>query len=160
MNNDEHYMSRALQLAKLAADASEVPIGALVVYEGAVVGEGYNQTISTLDPSAHAEMVAIRHAAKAIGNYRLVGCTLYVTVEPCTMCVGLLVHSRISRLVYGTPEPKAGAIVSALPIESQSHFNHQFDITSGVLAQPCADIMSSFFQQRRAAKKVLKQSSI
>lgn len=159
MNNDEHYMSRALELAQIAFDASEVPIGAVVVYEDEIVGEGYNQTISTLDPSAHAEMVAIRQAAKTIGNYRLVGCTVYVTLEPCTMCTGLLVHGRISRLVYGATEPKAGAIVSALLIENQSHFNHQFNIVSGVLAQPCADIMRRFFKQRRAAKKALKQPS-
>ena len=115
------------------------------------------QTITALDPSAHAEMLAIRQAAQSLGNYRLVDCTLYVTIEPCSMCAGLLVHSRISGLVFGATEPKAGAICSATDIKAQSHFNHQFDVVSGVLADECSAIMSRFFRERRDRKKALKQ---
>ncbi|TXR53323.1 tRNA adenosine(34) deaminase TadA [Reinekea thalattae] len=155
---DQHYMHRALGLADKAEQLGEVPIGAVVVYQDEVIGEGFNQSITSLDPSAHAEMVAIRAAAKHIGNYRLVDCTLYVTLEPCTMCMGLLIHSRISRLVYGAVEPKAGAISSTLNIHSLTHFNHRFDITSGVLAEQCSTKMSNFFKERRARKKQLKDS--
>jgi tRNA(adenine34) deaminase len=153
----ENYMRRALELADFAFKQGEVPIGAVVVCNDSIVGEGYNQTISTLDPSAHAEMVAIRQAAKRQANYRLVDCDLYVTIEPCSMCAGLLVHSRIRTLIFGASEPKAGAICSASNIEQQSHFNHRFNIESGVLADECAQIMSRFFQERRERKKALKQ---
>jgi tRNA(adenine34) deaminase len=161
MNSDlqhENYMRRALELADVAFGKGEIPIGAVIEYQGRVIGEGYNQTITTLDPSAHAEMVAIRAAAKEIGNYRLVDCTLYVTIEPCSMCTGLLVHSRISHLVFGAVEPKAGAICSATQLEEQTHFNHQFDITGGVLAEQCSEIISRFFKERRERKKALRQS--
>ena len=151
-------MRRALELADLASEQGEIPIGAVVVLNDQIVGEGYNQTITTLDPSAHAEMVAIRAAAKHIGNYRLVDCSLYVTIEPCSMCAGLLVHSRISRLVFGANEPKAGAICSATIIDDQSHFNHRFDITAGVLAEACSAKMSCFFASRRQLKKALRQN--
>lgn len=156
--SDEAYMKTALALAERASEAGEVPIGAVVVYQGRIIGEGFNQTITTLDPSAHAEMVAIREAAKTIGNYRLVDCTLYVTIEPCSMCVGLLVHSRISRLVFGATEPKAGAVCSASRVQEQAHFNHQFTIDSGVLAAECSAIMSRFFRERRERKKALKKN--
>jgi tRNA(adenine34) deaminase len=152
-----YYMRRALELADIAYGKGEIPIGAVVVYQGNIIGEGYNQTISTLDPSAHAEMVAIRKAAKTIGNYRLVDCCLYVTIEPCSMCTGLLVHSRISELVFGAVEPKAGAICSATKVSDQAHFNHQFNVTSGILAEQCSDIMSRFFKERRERKKALRQ---
>jgi len=159
IKNDEHYMRRALELADFASAQGEIPIGAVVVLNGKVIGEGYNQTITGLDPSAHAEMVAIRAAAKHIGNYRLVDCSLYVTIEPCSMCTGLLVHSRISRLVFGAFEPKAGAICSATNIDEQSHFNHRFDVTNGVLEDECSGKMSRFFSDRRERKRALRQSS-
>ncbi|EAR08549.1 tRNA adenosine(34) deaminase TadA [Reinekea blandensis] len=157
IRSDEDYMRAALQQAEQAYRAGEVPIGAVVTYQDRIIGEGYNQTITQLDPSAHAEMLAIRAAAQAIGNYRLVGCTLYVTIEPCTMCVGLLVHSRIDCLVFGAPEPKAGAIRSASCVHEQAHFNHEFEIRSGVLAEDCSGTMSRFFRERRLRQKALKK---
>ncbi len=156
-NSDERFMRAALQQARLAFDDGEVPVGAVVVQDGAIIGRGYNQPITTMDPSAHAEMQALRDAASNIGNYRLPGATLYVTVEPCTMCTGLLVHSRINRLVYGTREPKAGAVESALQLLQQPFYNHQIEVLDGVLADECSTIMSEFFQLRREAKKRLKQ---
>lgn len=152
-------MRQALEQAQLAYDAGEVPVGAVVVLDGQVIGRGFNQPITSLDPSAHAEMVALRDAAQTIGNYRLSGATLYVTVEPCTMCSGLLVHSRIQRLVYGTTEPKAGAVESAMTLLDQPCFNHTIERKNGVLAEECSAIMSEFFAMRRAAKKRLKQRS-
>lgn len=152
-------MRAALQLAGEAEQLSEIPIGAVVVHEGHIVGEGFNRTIVDVDPSAHAEVVAIRQAASHLGNYRLVGCTLYVTVEPCSMCTGLLVHSRISRLVYGAKEPKAGAIESAVNIQQQAHFNHRFDVTCGVLEADCSEKIQQFFKLRRERKKQLRRSS-
>lgn len=149
-------MRLALAEAQKAFALHEVPVGAVVVHEGKVVGAGFNQPITSLDPSAHAEMVAIREAARRLGNYRLVGCTLYVTVEPCTMCTGLLIHSRIERLVYGTTEPKAGAIESALRLPSAPCYNHQLQIEGGVLGEDCAALMSNFFALRRQQKKQLK----
>lgn len=150
-------MQQALDQARSAFEAGEVPVGAVVVKEGVIIGRGYNQPISSLDPSAHAEMVALRDAAKNIGNYRLSGTTLYVTVEPCSMCSGLLIHSRIQRLVYGATEPKAGAVDSAMQLLDQPFMNHTIERTGGVLAQECSAIMSEFFAMRRAAKKRLKQ---
>ena len=156
-HSDSFFMQQALFQAQLAFDAGEVPVGAVVVLDGEIIGRGYNQPITSLDPSAHAEMVALRDAAKNIGNYRLSGATLYVTVEPCTMCSGLLIHSRIQRLVYGTTEPKSGAVESAMALLDQPFFNHAIERTSGVLAVECSAIMSEFFAMRRAAKKRLKQ---
>lgn len=155
--SDSFFMLQALAQARLAFEAGEVPVGAVVVLDGEIIGRGYNQPITSLDPSAHAEMVALRDAAKNIGNYRLTGATLYVTVEPCSMCSGLLVHSRIQRLVYGTTEPKAGAVESAIELLDQPFFNHTIERTSGVRAEECSAIMSEFFAMRRAAKKRLKQ---
>ncbi|QQD24756.1 tRNA adenosine(34) deaminase TadA [Venatoribacter cucullus] len=156
VSTDNEAMQLALQLARRAFDAGEVPVGALVVQAGKVIGQGYNQPITTLDPSAHAEMVAVRQAAATVGNYRLSGATLYVTVEPCTMCTGLLIHSRISRLVFGATEPKAGAVVSALQLPQQSFYNHVLQADGGVMAEECAALMSEFFALRRAAQKRLK----
>lgn len=155
--NDQTFMSLALEQAQLAYDDGEVPVGAVVVVAGEVVGRGYNKPISSLDPSAHAEVVALRDAAKNIGNYRLSGATLYVTVEPCAMCAGCLVHSRIERLVYGTTEPKSGVVESAMKFLDSDFLNHKVEVSAGVLAQDAADIMSSFFKMRRAGKKKLKQ---
>lgn len=154
--DDDEAMDLALQLAQLAGSLGEVPVGALVVQGGRVVGLGANCPIGALDPSAHAEMMAVRDAARRIGNYRLVGCTLYVTLEPCTMCTGLLMHSRIDRLVYGAAEPKAGAIVSALQLPLTGVFNHSFEVVAGVREQQCSQTLTEFFARRREAKKRLK----
>lgn len=154
---DQYFMSLALEQGQLAYDAGEVPVGAIVVLENEVIGRGYNQPITSLDPSAHAEVVALREAAKNIGNYRLAGATLYVTVEPCTMCSGCLVHARIKRLVYAATEPKAGVVESAMEILSSPFLNHKVETCSGIMAQEASSLMSDFFKMRRAGKKKLKQ---
>ena len=159
VSSDEEAMTMALVLARQAAELGEVPVGALIVQYGKVIGEGFNRPITGLDPSAHAEMEAIRCASREIGNYRLPDACLYVTLEPCTMCFGAMTHSRISRLVYGATEPKAGVIVSAIQMPLQPFFNHYFEVEGGVLAQECSQILSDFFAQRRAAKKRLKAAS-
>ncbi|SDS85273.1 tRNA-adenosine deaminase [Halopseudomonas xinjiangensis] len=146
---DIDFMRLALAEAERGALLGEVPVGAVLVVDGAVVGKGFNQPISAHDPSAHAEMVAIRQAADALGNYRLPGATLYVTLEPCTMCAGLLVHSRISRLVYGASEPRAGAIVSRSQTLDQPWYNHHVQVEGGVLAEECGAVLTAFFRQRR-----------
>ncbi|WP_370694161.1 tRNA adenosine(34) deaminase TadA [Oceanobacter sp. 1_MG-2023] len=156
IRSDEEAMTLALALAQTAADDGEVPVGAVVVLNGQVIGRGRNRQITDLDPSAHAEMLAIREAAATIGNYRLSGACLYVTLEPCTMCYGLLVHSRIERLVYGASEPKSGAVHSAIPLAANPVFNHTFQIESGVMAAECGQMLSAFFAARRAARKRLK----
>lgn len=156
---DQTFMKLALEQGRLAYDAGEVPVGAVVVLDGQVIGRGYNKPISSLDPSAHAEVVALRDAALNIGNYRLANAVLYVTVEPCTMCSGLLVHSRIARLVYGTTEPKSGVIESAMCLLEQPFYNHKIEITGGVLAQEASTLMSDFFTMRRAGKKKLKKAT-
>ena len=149
MNRDEFYMARALELAAEAGAADEVPVGALVVQGDTVIGEGYNQPISSCDPTAHAEIVALRQAAARLGNYRLTGCDLYVTIEPCTMCVGAMIHARIRRIIFGAPEPRAGALTSQLKLLDQSHFNHSIDWVGGVLEQPCGALIKNFFKSRR-----------
>lgn len=146
---DEAFMRRALALAQEAAARGEVPVGAVVVRDGVVVGEGFNQPISAQDPTAHAEVVALRDAARRIGNYRLVDCTLYVTVEPCLMCCGALVHARVRDVVYGADEPKAGSVRSRLAALELPHLNHRVAARSGVLAAECAALMSDFFRARR-----------
>ena len=148
-SQDRHFMAQALALAEAGAALGEVPVGALLVQEGEVIGRGFNCPISTHDPSAHAEMVAIRDAAKAIGNYRLPGSTLYVTLEPCSMCAGLIVHSRIQRVVYGTTEPKAGVVVSRGEFFAQDFLNHRVLVEGGVLAGQCAAELREFFRLRR-----------
>ncbi|PTY36108.1 tRNA-specific adenosine deaminase [Saccharospirillum sp. MSK14-1] len=157
--DDSHYMRLALAQAQRAYRAGEVPVGAVVVQDHQVIAEGFNEPIGRLDPSAHAEMVAIRNAAQAVGNYRLSGATLYVTVEPCTMCAGLLVHSRINRLVYGAAEPKSGAVRSNLQLFDAGPYNHHLDVVGGVLEDECAELMSRFFAERRARQKALKKSA-
>ena len=147
---DEVWMSRALQLAGQAGAAGEVPVGAVVVFDGKEIGTGFNAPISGCDPTAHAEMRALRDAAARVGNYRLPGATLYVTLEPCTMCVGAIVHSRISRLVYGAEEPKAGAVVSARQTLDEPHLNWRVESVGGVLADQCSHVISDFFTRRRA----------
>lgn len=157
--DDTDFMRLALAQAQRAYAAGEVPVGAVVVIDGAVVASGFNEPIGRLDPSAHAEMVAIRAAAQALGNYRLSGATLYVTVEPCTMCAGLLVHSRIERLVFGATEPKSGAVRSNLQLFDSGPYNHRLEVTGGVLEADCAELMSRFFAERRERQKALKKSA-
>jgi tRNA(adenine34) deaminase len=145
----EPFMRAALGQARLAADAGEVPVGAVVVVDGEVVAAGFNQPIGSHDPTAHAEVLAIRAAAARARNYRLTGSTLYVTVEPCLMCVGALVHARVGTLVFGALEPKSGAIVSAVRAHESPGLNHAFEIVSGVLADDCREIIQQFFRDRR-----------
>ena len=149
-SQDERFMREALELARQGAALGEVPVGAVLVQGGEVVGRGYNCPIGTHDPSAHAEMVAIRMAALAAQNYRLPGSTLYVTLEPCSMCAGLIVHARIARVVYGTTEPKAGVAVSRGQFFEQTFLNHRVLIEGGLLAEECSEMLSAFFKARRA----------
>lgn len=155
---DDHYwMTQALQRAKKAATLDEVPVGAVVVLDNKIIGEGWNQPISSHDPCAHAEIMALREAASQIKNYRLVDATLYVTIEPCTMCAGAIVHSRIKHLVYGATEPKAGAVGSAINILQQPYMNYTVTSEGGVMAEECSFIISDFFKRRRAMIKQQKQ---
>jgi len=148
-SQDERFMREALALAAQGAALGEVPVGAVLVHEGQIVGRGFNCPISQHDPSAHAEMVAVRDAAQALQNYRLPGVTLYVTLEPCSMCAGLIVHSRIQRVVYGATEPKAGVVVSRGQFFEQAFLNHRVLVEGGVLAEECGAVLSEFFRQRR-----------
>jgi tRNA(adenine34) deaminase len=147
---DVRFMRAALALAAVARERGEVPVGALVVLDGEIVGEGYNQPIGAHDPTAHAEIVAMRAAAARVGNYRLTGASLYVTIEPCQMCVGAMVHARIARLVYGAAEPKAGAIESAMRAHEHPSLNHRIAVERGVLEEDCRGVMQQFFRHRRA----------
>jgi len=144
-------MRAALALAEQARDAGEVPVGAVVVRDGVVIGSGFNSTISRHDPSAHAEILALRAAAVASGNYRLSGCTLYVTLEPCVMCSGAIMHARIGRVVYGAPDPKTGACGSVLNLFAEHSLNHHTAVAGGMLAEECGRVLKSFFQERRGA---------
>ncbi|MBX2859340.1 MAG: tRNA adenosine(34) deaminase TadA [Cellvibrionaceae bacterium] len=146
---DVYWMRRALVLAQKAADIGEVPVGALVIQDQRLVGEGWNQSITTVDPSAHAEIVALRAAGKQLNNYRMPRSTLYVTLEPCTMCLGALVHARVERLVFGAEEPKAGVVYSRVPLADADFFNHHIDYCGGVLAAECSALLSNFFKNRR-----------
>ena len=149
---DAHFMREALTLASQGAAVGEVPVGAVLVQDGEIVGRGFNCPITTHDPSAHAEMVAIRDAALRLTNYRLPGSTLYVTLEPCSMCAGLIVHSRIERVVYGATEPKAGVAISRGEFFNQTFLNHRVMIEGGVLADECGAVLTEFFRARRASK--------
>jgi tRNA(adenine34) deaminase len=142
-------MQEALALADNAAAAGEVPVGAVVVYGDRIVGRGHNQPIGSQDPTAHAEIVALREAARVLGNYRLTGTTLYVTVEPCVMCIGAAVHARVSTVVYGTSEPRAGAVESSQRVWEHPSLNHRLRIVAGVLAKECQQRIRQFFLQRR-----------
>ena len=148
-SQDEHFMQLALQQAQQGAALGEVPVGAVLVLQGEVIGVGFNCPISTHDPSAHAEMVAIRAAARQVGNYRLPGSTLYVTLEPCSMCAGLIVHARIARVVFGASEPKAGVVQSRGEFFAQGFLNHRVLVEGGVLADECSAALSAFFKARR-----------
>jgi tRNA(adenine34) deaminase len=154
--NHQFYMKMALEQADLAEDIGEVPVGAVVVIDNEVVGVGYNRCIIDSDPSLHAEMVAIRDASKRINNYRLVGASLYVTLEPCSMCAGLLVHSRLKQLIFGAHDPKAGAAGSIMNLVQHEKLNHKIDIVPNVLEDVCSDKLSDFFRKRRAHHKIQK----
>ena len=146
---DKDFMAAALVRAQIARTCGEVPVGAVVVRDGLVIGEGHNQPIGTNDPTAHAEIVALRDAARRAGNYRLAGAELYVTIEPCQMCVGAMVHARIARVVYGTREPRAGAIESAMRAHEHPSLNHRMAATGGVLEEECRAVIQAFFAERR-----------
>jgi len=152
-DSDHIFMQAALALAEQAAQAGEVPVGAVVVQNGEIIGRGWNRPISTNDPTAHAEIVALRDAAHNCSNYRLPETTLYVTIEPCTMCVGAMIHARVQRVVFGAPEPKAGALISQLQLAEETHWNHRLEVASGVCSEEAADLMRSFFQLRRLQAK-------
>jgi|ERR1035438_5110281 tRNA(adenine34) deaminase len=149
MTADELLMQAALEEARASAEAGEVPIGVVAVIEGEIVARGQNRVLRDVDPTAHAEMVAMRCAAREIGNYRLVDCELYVTLEPCAMCAGAMIHARLGRLIYGAADPKAGAAGSALEVLNHPMLNHQMAVTSGVLAEECGELLREFFRERR-----------
>ncbi|MAY38209.1 MAG: tRNA adenosine(34) deaminase TadA [Spongiibacter sp.] len=156
VENDEYWMQRAIALAEQADTFNEVPVGAVIVRDGALLGEGFNQPISSCDPSAHAEILALRQAALAADNYRLPGATLYVTIEPCAMCAGAIIHSRIERVVFAATEPKAGAVCSHLQLFDQAQMNHRVQWQGGILADEATTVMQAFFNRRRAEKKQLR----
>ena len=149
MDPDPEFMRRALELARQAGAAGEVPVGAVVVLEGKIVGEGANRPISASDPTSHAEIEALRSAGLNLGNYRLPGATLYVTLEPCLMCAGAIMHARIARVVYGASDPKTGACGSVIDAFAETRLNHHASVTSGVLAGECAELLRHFFAERR-----------
>lgn len=148
---DTDFMHSALELAGLAQEAGEVPVGAVVVKNGVIIGRGYNRPISTADPTAHAEVVALRDAARHLGNYRLADCTLYVTLEPCAMCVGAIFHARIARLVFGAADPKTGACGSVINLPAETQLNHHTQVTGSVLAEEGMLRLKRFFAERRKA---------
>lgn len=146
---DLHFMSRALELAREASLAGEVPVGAVIVKDNQIIAEGWNRPIATHDPTAHAEIIAMREAANALNNYRLLDCTLYVTLEPCAMCAGAMVHARVRRLVYGATDPRAGAAGTIFNIVDHAVLNHRLEVVSGVMAEECGALLRQFFQARR-----------
>tara|TARA_R110002049_G_scaffold157266_5_gene322305 strand:- start:463 stop:930 length:468 start_codon:yes stop_codon:yes gene_type:complete len=149
MIDDETFMRAALEQAKLAGECGEVPVGAVVVCNGEIVGRGFNQPIRGRDPSAHAEVMALREAGRALANYRMPGCTLYVTLEPCAMCSGAIMHARVSRVVFGARDPKTGVAGSVIDLFAETRLNHHAEITAGVLADECGRMLSDFFAARR-----------
>jgi tRNA(adenine34) deaminase len=151
MISEELWMEEALREAHLAAAAGEVPVGAIVVCDEKIVGRGGNRTLVDNDPSAHAEIVALRQAAREVGNHRLLECEMFVTIEPCAMCAGALVHARLRRLIYGADDPKAGAVRSVLQVLNHPSLNHKMEVTSGVLAARCAELLQAFFAEKRKA---------
>jgi len=153
---DEEWMQYAMTLALKAQDEGEVPVGAVLVLDNRVIGEGWNRSIGHHDPTAHAEIMALRQGGCAVQNYRLIDATLYVTLEPCVMCAGAMIHSRIRRVVYGAADAKTGAAGSLLDVLRHPGMNHQIEITSGVLAQACSEQLSAFFRYRRSEKKALR----
>ena len=151
--SDDDYMRTALDEARRGFGANEVPIGAVVVINNDIVARAFNQPIRSVDPTAHAEIIVLREAAQRVGNYRLMGATLYVTVEPCLMCVGALVHARVARVVYGAAEPKTGALVSTMRGQEVPGLNHRFEVTGGILEDECRELLQEFFRGRRAAAR-------
>lgn len=149
MISDLEAMRVALAEARKSAEAGEVPVGAVVIHNGEIISHGQNLVIRTSDSTAHAEIVALRHAAGVLGNYRLNGCTLYVTLEPCAMCAGAMIHARIDRLVYAAPDPKAGACGSVLSVLNHPQLNHQMLVKQGVMGEECAELLRGFFRERR-----------
>ena len=149
VRNDADWIREALAEARAAAELGEVPIGAILVMGGREIARGHNRTIADCDPTAHAEMIALRDAARVVGNYRLTGATLYVTVEPCAMCAGAMIQARIARLVYGCAEPKGGAAETCFRIFDHPALNHRVEVSSGVLAEECARVLQEFFAARR-----------
>lgn len=148
---DDHFMALAMEQAKFAGSIGEVPVGAVLVdAEGQVLGVGYNRTITDHDPTAHAEIVALRNAARRLENYRLPGITVYVTLEPCVMCIGAMLHARLTRVVFGASDPKTGACGSVIDVGAQTKLNHHTTVIGGVLAEPCGDLLRQFFRARRA----------
>ncbi len=156
--DDLRFMSEALMLARSGAEHDEVPVGAVVVVDGQIVGRGFNQPIGKHDPTAHAEVMALRDAAAQLGNYRLPGATLYVTVEPCAMCAGAIQHARIGRVVYGTKEPKTGACGSVVDLFAEARLNHHAAVEGGLMAEESAALIASFFQRRRAEARDLRDA--
>jgi tRNA(adenine34) deaminase len=152
MTPDELWMEEALREAARAQAAGEVPVGAIVVCEGQIVGRGGNRNLTDHDPTSHAEIVALRQAGAALGNYRLSDCEMFVTIEPCAMCSGALVHARLKRLVYGADDPKAGAVRSIMQVLNHPALNHTMEVVSGVLAGRCMDLLQAFFREKRATK--------
>ncbi|MGA8764997.1 MAG: tRNA adenosine(34) deaminase TadA [Candidatus Sulfotelmatobacter sp.] len=146
---DELWMGEALLSAQRALEAGEVPVGAVVVHDGKIVGRGWNRNITNCDPSAHAEIESLREAGSTVGNHRLEGCDLFVTIEPCAMCAGALIHARIRRLIYGADDPKAGAVHSAMQLLNHPQVNHRVEVRGGVLAGRCAEVLQTFFKNRR-----------
>ena len=153
MNDDEFFMRAALEQARMAADSGEAPIGAVVVYEGSIIACGYNRRETDADPSAHAEFLALRAASNHLKRWRLSGCTVYVTLEPCLMCAGLMQQSRIDRCVYGAPDPKAGALGTLYCIHKDERLNHNFLVTNGVCGEECSALLSGFFADLREQRK-------
>ena len=151
--SDELWMEEALRTAQRALNSGEVPVGAIVVHAGKIVGRGWNRNLTDVDPTAHAEILALREAGARVGNHRLGDCELFATIEPCAMCAGAMVHARLKRLVYGADDPKAGAVYSVLQVLNHPQLNHQMKVSRGVLAQRCADLLQSFFRQRREEQK-------
>ncbi|MEX2459720.1 MAG: tRNA adenosine(34) deaminase TadA [Paenibacillaceae bacterium] len=157
MNTPEYWMQEAIQTAKEAEAINEVPIGAVIVYNDQIIGRGYNTRETTLDPTAHAEMIAIRQASKAMGAWRLLDCTLYVTLEPCPMCAGAIVQARLPKVVFGTPDPKAGCAGTLMNLLQEQRFNHQVEVIEGVLQAECSELLSGFFRKLRKQSKALPQ---
>ena len=156
--SDELFMEEALREAQRALEAREVPVGAVVVCDGKIIGRGSNRNLSDSDPTAHAEIIALREAGATIGNHRLEGCELFATIEPCAMCAGALVHARLKRLVYGADDPKAGAVRSMMQVLNHPSLNHRMEIRSGVLAGRCAEMVQAFFRRRREEKSSVVSS--
>jgi tRNA(adenine34) deaminase len=147
--NDREAMDAALAEARLASESGEVPIGAVVVRDGAILARAQNRVLRDVDPTAHAEIVALREAAAALGNYRLAGCTIYVTLEPCAMCAGAMIHARLDRLVFAAPDPKAGACGSVLAVLNHPQLNHQMEVAQGIAAEESGELLRNFFRERR-----------